>query len=74
MKKLILILSLSLVGCEKEEKTCNCGLIESDNVKDYSIVVRNECSQNSKKFYLTEGDYMNAYPGNTQCFSDVKSW
>ena len=74
MKKLILILSLSLVGCEKEEKTCNCGLIESDNIKDYSIVVRNECSQNSKKFYLSEGDWMNAHPGSTQCFSDVKSW
>jgi hypothetical protein len=78
MKKVFLIIGISLIGCKKEnpqpKQNCNCGLIESDNIQDYSIVVRNDCSGNSKKFYLTEGDYMNAYPGNKQCFSDVASW
>lgn len=72
--KYVIILTLVLLSCKKEEKTCNCGIVESDNVQDYSVIIRNECSSNSKKFYLTEGDWMNAHPGNTQCISNVESW
>ena len=72
--KYVIILSLALLSCKKEQKHCNCGLIESDNVTDYSIIVRNDCSQNSKKFYLTQGDWMNAPAGSNHCFTNVDSW
>ena len=83
MKKvlLVLVLVLATLSCQKEEiKPSNqfcestCGLIVSDNVQDYSIVIRNECSGNEKRFYLTQGDWMNAYVGSNQCMSNTTSW
>jgi len=81
MKKIIIAASFlivgSIVGCKKEvieKKDCNCGVILSDDVKDYSVVIKNNCSGNSKKFYLQPGDWMNAHPGNEQCLNDVASW
>jgi hypothetical protein len=72
--KYVLILTLALFSCKKETKTCNCGIVQSDNVQDYSIVIRNECSNNNKTFFLSEGDWMNSHVGNRQCITDVKSW
>jgi len=61
---------------EKKEdvKQCNCGLIVSDDVSDYSVVIRNGCSGNQKKFYLQAGDWMTAYVGSNYCLSNVSSW
>ena len=46
----------AIVGCKKADikpnEVCNCGLIVNDNVQDYSVVIRNSCSNNEKKFYL----------------------
>ena len=72
--KYVFILTLALLSCKKEQKQCNCGLIESDDATDYSIIIRNDCSQNSKKFYLTQGDWMNASVGSNYCFTNVESW
>jgi hypothetical protein len=74
MKKLILLASIviGLASCKKEN--CNCGVIQSDNVNDYSVVIKNSCSQNVKTFYLSEGDWMNAHPGDDYCINNVESW
>lgn len=67
----------TLFSCKKENKqpeNCNCGMVVSDNVYDYSVVIRNSCSGNEKKFYLQEGDWMNAYPGSDYCITNVTSW
>jgi len=72
--KYLLILSLALFSCKKETKNCSCGIVESDDVQDYSVTIKNECSNNSKKFYLSEGDWMNSHVGNRQCITDVESW
>jgi hypothetical protein len=85
MKKKILtvgfIITGLIVSCQKEEfnpnnsdKVCNCGLVVSDNVQDYSVVIRNSCSGNEKRFYLQEGDWMNAHPGSDYCITNVKNW
>lgn len=82
MKKTILAAGFlivgTIIGCQKEEikpnEVCNCGLVLSDNVQDYSVVIRNSCSGNEKKFYLTEGDWMNAHPGSDYCITNVKNW
>ena len=74
MKKLILIAGLSLLMMSCEKESCNCGVIQSDNVNDYSVVIKNSCSQNVKTFYLSEGDWMNAHPGDDYCINNVESW
>ena len=67
-----------LVSCKKEEPKpitpCNCGLVESDNIQDYSVVIKNDCSGNNKTFYLQEGDWMNAYVDSKFCISNVANW
>jgi hypothetical protein len=80
MKKMILSIAvILLLSCEKDnpqpiKEECNCGLVVSDNVSDYSVVIRNSCSGNEKKFYLQEGDWMNAYVGSDYCITNVTSW
>ena len=80
MKKMILSIAvILLLSCEKDnsqpiQEECNCGLVVSDNVSDYSVVIRNSCSGNEKKFYLQEGDWMNAHPGSDYCITNVTSW
>ena len=72
--KYILILSLFLFSCEKETVECNCGLILDDEVKNYSILIRNDCSGNEKWFTLSPGDWIHAHPGNNYCLNNVSSW
>ena len=73
-----------VISCKKEEITptkpiaiglkCNCGLVVSDNVEDYSVVIRNSCSGNQKKFTLQPSDWMNAYVGSDYCITNVNNW
>ena len=72
MKKIILA-TILLSSCAKQ-KDCNCGLIESDDASDYSIVIKNHCSGNNKTFYLQEGDWMNAHPGQQYCIENETEW
>jgi hypothetical protein len=81
MKKAVIILgAILLVSCSKSDeaiiaqKDCNCGLIISDNVQDYSVVIRNQCTQREKRFYLTQGDWVNAFVGTKFCISNVTTW
>ena len=53
---------------------CNCGEIVSDRVSDYSVVIRNECSGNEKRFTLNQGDWMNAHPGSDYCITNEEGW
>jgi hypothetical protein len=77
MKKVIygLAIILSIASCKKEDaKQCNCGLVVSDDVTNYSVVIRNDCSGNQKTFYLQAGDWMNAYVGSNYCITNTSSW
>ena len=88
MKKLTLTLAtlaLLTLSCNKEEslpepvstpapQSCNCGLIVSDDVSDYSVQIRNACSGNVKKFVLYEADWMNAYVGTDYCINNTTNW
>jgi hypothetical protein len=73
MKKIIIIILL-FAGCQKETVKCNCGLILDDNSSNFSILIRNDCSDNEKWFYLTKGDWMNAHVGNNYCITNVDNW
>lgn len=77
MKKIMLILSVvALLGSckKKDEGPCNCGVIQSDNIQNYSVVIKNECTGNNKTFYLSQGDWMNAHPGNNYCITNSSKW
>jgi hypothetical protein len=79
MKKLALIfcLLIGILACKKEEikkENCNCGRILSDDVTNYSIKVRNNCTGNEKTFTLQEGDWMNAYVGSDICLTNEPTW
>jgi len=78
MKKTMLVLAVVALisSCKKKEieSPCNCGIVQSDNVKDYSIIIRNECTNNDKTFYLSQGDWMNAHPGSKYCITNVGKW
>ena len=80
MKKLTLTLATILIAlsCSKEDiiepQECNCGLITSDNVQDYSVTIRNDCSGNLKTFTLTQGDWINAHVGSNYCIYNITNW
>jgi len=78
MKKIIILITtliLTLTSCKKEAlMNCNCGLVVSDNVQNYSVVIRNNCSDNEKEFILQPGDWMSAYVGEDYCINNVTSW
>lgn len=75
MKKVIMLMAMPLLfACSSDNEDCNCGLIVSDNVKDYSVVIRNKCSGNEQKFYLQAGDWINAHVGSDYCITNTSSW
>lgn len=75
MKKVILGLAivLSVASCKKVQP-CNCGQVVSDRASDYSVVIRNNCSDNEQRFVLDASDWMNAIVGESFCITDVTSW
>ena len=74
MKKVMMIMAVALMTMSCEKKSCNCGVVQSDNAADYSVVIKNSCSKNNKVFYLTPDDWMNAYVGSDYCITNVTSW
>jgi len=78
MKKLlsILLISIMLIGCEKEED-CNCGVITNDEILDdgcYSLTIRNDCSNNYKTFCFDYNVWFNNSVGDDFCVTNVDSW
>jgi len=75
MKKTIIGLAiiLSIASCKKVEP-CNCGTVISDRVSDYSVVIKNNCSDNERRFILDPSDWVNAFVGESFCITDVTSW
>lgn len=73
------ILSFGVVSCEKE---CNCGIVSEDGIDIdpntselyYWVIIKNDCSDNYKQFYLTESDWMDAIVGEPYCITNVDSW
>ena len=78
MKKVILTIAVVALisSCKKKEEDapCNCGIVQSDNVQNYTVVIQNECSGNNKTFTLSAGDWMNAHPGSKYCITNSGKW
>lgn len=69
MKRIILILSLAtLIACSKE-KRCNCGVVANDGITNgcYWLEIRNDCTNNKKKFCYDRDVWMSHYVGDPIC-------
>jgi hypothetical protein len=59
MKKIVMSIAIVALisSCKKKEvketSPCNCGIVQSDNAMDYSVVIKNECTDNNKTFTLS---------------------
>ena len=83
MKKTITFLSLIvllLFACKKEED-CNCGTIANDGVSTnpdgsdcYWLEIRNDCSDNKKRWCFDEDTWMNSAVGSHFCVTGVQPW
>ncbi len=59
-------------GCEP-----NCGFIEDDGIdgaNNYWVTIKNDCTGNVKKWYLSPGDWYNAHPGSDYCITNTDGW
>jgi nitrous oxide reductase accessory protein NosL len=78
MKKVVLAIAVvALLGsCKKKEDEgpCNCGVVQSDNVQNYTVVIKNDCTGNNKEFTLSEADWMKAYVGSNYCITNASKW
>jgi hypothetical protein len=78
MKKIIII-AIFLIGlgsCKKSDVTCNsnCGEIMADDVRDYSVLIKNSCTGNQKWFILDRSNWLNAYVGSNYCITNSGTW
>jgi len=81
MKKILLIalLALGVLACKTKDETlfsgpCNCGNVLSDDSRDYSVVIKSNCSGNEKKWILSRADWMNAHVGSDYCITNSSGW
>jgi hypothetical protein len=76
MKKLIVI-ALLIIGCSKESsKPCNCGTVANDGIDGncYWLELRNNCTNNKKKFCVDKDKWMEAYAGTEFCITNTDKW
>jgi hypothetical protein len=77
MKKIVMSIAIVALisSCKKEETSpFNCGIVQSDNVQNNSVVIKNECSNNNKEFVLSSADWMNAHVGSRYCITNSGKW
>lgn len=87
-KAIILALAIAMVSCKKEEaepnngnnnnNSCTCGIITDDGYEVatdcYWLDIKNECSDNIKRFCFTQDVWMNNFVGNRFCVYNVNPW
>ena len=72
---LILLISILLISCEKED--CSCGVITNDEILEnncYSLTIRNDCSANKKTFCFDFDVWFNNSVGDDFCVTNEDSW
>ena len=77
MKKIMIVLLtiIALASCKKDTlKDCKCGVITDDaieNGNDFTLSIKNDCSGNTKKFYVTLNTWMDGVVGEPFCMDQV---
>ena len=77
----VLLLSVAMLGCKKEDKPCNCGVIVADYIvyddngtAFYSLTIENDCTNNQEAFFFDYDTWFNNYVGDNFCVTNVSSW
>ena len=68
----------ALASCKKDTlKDCKCGIVTDDDVKvsstfdlSYILTIKNDCSGNSKDFYVNESSWMDSPVGEPACMGE----
>ena len=77
MKKLMMVLLtvIALSSCSKNAtKDCKCGVVTDDvieNGNDFTLSIKNDCSGNNKKFYVTLDTWMDYAVGANICMTEI---
>ena len=75
---MVMVIALTY-SCEKQEiggVYCNCGVITNDGIDGdcYWLDIRNDCSNNIKRFCFSPSDWMTAYVGTDFCVTNESGW
>ena len=77
MKKLMIVLLTitAFASCKKDTlKNCKCGIVTDDaieNNNDFTLTIKNDCSNNSKKFYVGVSTWMDGIVGEKFCMTEI---
>ena len=77
MKKLIIVLLTitALSSCNKNiANDCKCGVITDDaieNGNNFTLTIKNDCSGNTKKFYVYLNTWMDGVVGEPFCMTEI---
>ena len=77
MKKIMIVLLtiMVLASCKKDSlKNCKCGVVTDDaieNGNNFTLTIKNDCSDNYKKFYVTLNTWMDGVVGENFCMTEI---
>jgi hypothetical protein len=77
MKKIMIVLLtiMALASCKKDSlKNCKCGVVTDDaieNGNNFTLTIKNDCSDNYKKFYVTLNTWMDGVVGENFCMDVI---
>ena len=74
----LLTIGMLFSSCEKETyMDCSCGIVVSDGITnnfDYYLDIKNDCSGNIQRWYVSASDWYSAYVGNNWCIYNADKW
>lgn len=72
---IVLLTLTAFASCKKDAlKNCKCGYVQDDaieNSNDFTLTIKNDCSGNSKKFYVTVSTWMDGVVGENFCMTEI---
>lgn len=77
MRKLIIVMLTltALSSCSKDAlKDCKCGTIKDDaldNNGQFTLTIQNDCSNNTKTFYVNVNAWMDGVVGEKFCMDEI---
>lgn len=81
MKKLIVVIVISVMMFACVKKDCSCGVIVADHIvyddngtAFYSLTIENDCTGNQEAFFFDFDTWFNNYVGDNFCVTNVSSW
>ena len=78
MKQLLILTLIIILSCSKTDDSnhvkCNCGIVTSKDQSNYSIVIKNNCTEKEKSFIINPNEWFNVHSGYDYCIDNVNDW